>query len=133
MNSVEEIKIFLVEDNPMYPFIIDAMLLDMGNFKVTSFNSGEVCVAALDDNSPSLVILDYDLGDGMNGMETFKAIQVKRPNTPVIVLSSQTKVQVATDLFALGVFDYIEKGNGVGVLNKLKNSIVKALNIVVYG
>lgn len=45
----------------------------------------------------------------MNGLDTFKIIHSREPKIPVIILSSQTDVQVAADLLKAGVFDYIEK------------------------
>ncbi len=61
------------------------------------------------DNNPDLIILDYNLDKGMNGLDTFKIIHSREPKIPVIILSSQTDVQVAADLLKAGVFDYIEK------------------------
>jgi len=120
-------RIFIVEDNFMYSYLLGTMLKEYGNFKVTSVGTGEECIGLL-DNNPDLVIMDYNLETGLTGLDTFKVIHSRRPKLPVIILSSQTDVQVAADLLKLGAFDYIEKKNKEAAMEKLQSSILKALN-----
>lgn len=126
MNAAGQIKLFIVEDNFMYSYVLGEMLKEYGNFKISSLSSGEKCIELL-DNNPDLVILDYNLDKGMNGLDTFKIIHLKKPKIPVIILSSQTDLQVAADLLKQGVFDYIQKQNNETAMEKLKDSIIKAL------
>ena len=126
MNSPENSKIFIVEDNFMYSYILEEMLKEENNYKITTFSTGEGCVEML-QNNPDLIILDYNLEGAMNGMDTFKMISSMKPKIPVIILSSQTDVQIATDLLKMGAFDYIQKKDGETALLNLENSIFKAL------
>ena len=128
MNSKGQIKLFIVEDNFVYSFMLEAMLKDYGNFKITSFNSGEECIELL-DNNPDIIILDYNLEGKLNGSDAFKMIHSKKPKTPVIILSSQKDVQIAADLLQNGVFDYIQKSGGELALTKLRDSVFKALKM----
>lgn len=127
MNSKGQAKIFLVEDNFMYSYVLDSVLKDYGNFVITTFETGEACLQLL-SNNPDLVILDYNLGKGMNGMETLKAIKAQKPKTPVIILSNQDDIQVAADLLHAGAYDYIQKKNQKEAIEKLTNSVVAAIN-----
>ncbi len=126
MSTQGQIKIFIVEDNFMYSYILEEMLKEHGNFKIASFTSGEKCIELLDSN-PDLVILDYNLDDSMTGLDAFKVIHARKPKIPVIVLSSQTDIQVAADLLKLGVFDYIQKKDNETAMQKLRDSVIKAL------
>lgn len=128
MNSSNQIKLFIVEDNFVYSFILEAMLKEYGNFSISTFNTGEECIEML-DNNPDIIILDYNLEGKMNGLDTFKMIHSLKPKTPVIVLSSQTDVQVVADLLEIGVFDYIQKSGGEIALIKLRDSVFKALGM----
>ena len=101
MNSPENSKIFIVEDNFMYSYILEEMLKEENNYKITTFSTGEGCVEML-QNNPDLIILDYNLEGAMNGMDTFKMISSMKPKIPVIILSSQTDIQIATDLLKMG-------------------------------
>lgn len=109
MNSGKKYTIYIVEDNDLYAMILDHNLKDAFLFNSTTFASGEDCINNL-NNNPDLVILDYHL-KGMNGLETLKQIKKMRPTLPVIIISSQTDLQIALDLMSQGADDYIEKNN----------------------
>lgn len=127
MNSKGQAKIFIVEDNFMYSYVLDSVLKDYGNFVITTFESGEACLQLL-SNNPDLIILDYNLGKGLNGMDTLKAIKAKKPKIPVIILSSQEDIQVTADLLHAGAYDYIQKKNQKEAIEKLTTSVVAAIN-----
>ena len=68
------------------------------DFAVETYPTGELCIESL-ANGPDIIILDYHL-DGitegaMNGMETLKKIKALHPDIPVIMLSSQDKIEIA--------------------------------------
>jgi DNA-binding NtrC family response regulator len=126
MTSPGQIKLFIVEDNFMYSYVLEEMLKEYGNFKISSFTSGKKCLELLDSN-PDVIILDYNLEDGMNGLDTFKIIHTSKPKIPVIILSSQPDLQVTADLLKHGVFDYIQKKDNETAMQKLRDSILKAL------
>jgi DNA-binding NtrC family response regulator len=125
MKSIGQIKIYIVEDNFMYSFVLEEMLKEHGVFKVTSFASAEECIEIL-DNNPDLIILDYNL-EGMNGLDAFKIIHAKKPKIPVIILSGQSDVQVTADLLKMGAFDYIEKKDKEKTMTKIQNAVLNAL------
>lgn len=127
MNSKGQAKIFIVEDNFMYSYVLDSVLKDYGNFVITTFESGEACLQLL-GNNPDLIILDYNLGTGINGLDTLKAIKAQKPKVPVIILSSQEDIQIAADLLHAGAYDYIQKKNQKDAIEKLTNAIVAAIN-----
>lgn len=106
--------------------MLESMLRESENLKVTSFTSGEECLELI-DNNPDVVILDYNLEGSMTGLDTFRGIRLKKPRIPVIVLSGQKDVQVAADLLKEGVFDYIEKKAAEQTLEKLREAVLKAL------
>jgi two-component system, OmpR family, response regulator len=122
MNSKGQAKIFIVEDNFMYSYVLDHALKEYGNFVITTFDSGEECIQLL-GNSPDLVILDYNLGKGMNGMEVMKAILAKKPKTKVVVISGQNDVQLTADLMKEGAYDYVEKRDTKATIERLLQSI----------
>jgi len=56
-----------------------------------------------------LVILDYDFGANMNGLEALPQIKKIRPDLPVIVLTGKGSVPVAVEAMKLGAADFVEK------------------------
>ena len=112
MNDGNKIKLFLVDDDAVYLKLLEIEFLQHANFTIETFATGEVCVANLSHN-PDVIILDYRL-DGvdktaMNGIETLDKIKELKPDIPVVMLSSQDKIEVAINCMHHKAFDYIVK------------------------
>ncbi len=112
MNNEKKIKFFLVDDDALYLKSLAIDFLQHANFIIESYATGELCIANLSHN-PDLIILDYHL-DGidktaMNGIETLDKIKAFNPDIPVIMLSSQDKIEVAIDCMHHKAFDYVVK------------------------
>lgn len=112
MNNNNKIKIFLVDDDPLYLKLLEIEFLKHGDFDILTFPTGEACLLKI-GNQPDFVILDYHL-DGidekaMNGMATLDLIKENNPDTPVIMLSSQDKIEVAIDCMHHKATDYVVK------------------------
>jgi DNA-binding NtrC family response regulator len=112
MNEGNKIKLFLVDDDSVYLKLLEIEFLQHANFAIESFATGEICIANLSHN-PDLIILDYRL-DGvdktaMNGIETLDKIKAFNPEIPVVMLSSQDKIEVAINCMHHKAFDYIVK------------------------
>jgi two-component system response regulator AtoC len=119
-------KLFIVEDNFMYSYTLELIFRERENFKVTSFSSGKECIELL-DNNPDVIILDYNLESDITGFEIFKIIHAQRPLIPIIILSSQSDLQIVADLLKHGAFDYIEKKNMDDTIDKLHQAVIRAL------
>jgi two-component system, OmpR family, response regulator len=112
MNEGNKIKLFLVDDDSVYLKLLEIEFLQHANFAIESFATGEICIANLSHN-PDVIILDYRL-DGidktaMNGIETLDKIKAFNPEIPVVMLSSQDKIEVAINCMHHKAFDYIVK------------------------
>jgi two-component system nitrogen regulation response regulator NtrX len=57
----------------------------------------------------SLVILDYDFGQKMNGLEALSRIKKMQSDLPVIILTGKGSVPVAVSAMKLGADDFVEK------------------------
>lgn len=124
---LNEIRIFIVEDSFTWSFMLETILHDNGNFRISTFKDGHSC---LDDlgNNPDIVILDHTLEGDLNGLDTFKAISKLKPKTPVIVISGQEDIQVTADFMRMGAFDYIQKDREKAI-PRLVESVSRALNL----
>ena len=112
MKTDNEIKIFLVDDDALFLKVLEIELGNIGNFIVESFSTGELCLARL-SQYPDLVILDYHLDsidkNAMNGISTLDKIKTVYPYLPVVMLSSQDKIEVAVNCMHHKAFDYVVK------------------------
>jgi len=126
MKPLSQTRIYLVEDNFVYSYVLEQALKEHGNFKITTLSSGEDCIAALENDIPDLVVLDYNLEKGMNGLDTLRQIR-KKTRIPVIILSSQPDAQVAADFLKEGATDYIQKKSNDQSMEPLCAAILQAL------
>jgi DNA-binding NtrC family response regulator len=112
MKPVNQIKLFLVDDDVLFLKSMEINFLLDGNFIVETFASGEACIARV-STSPDIIILDYLLNgidkNAMNGIVTLDKIKVLNPGIPVIMLSAQDKIEVAVDCMHHKAFDYVVK------------------------
>jgi two-component system OmpR family response regulator len=108
----EKIKLFLVDDDKVFLKSLEIEFLSHADFIIDTFATGELCLASL-SKTPDVIILDYHL-DGiektaMNGIETLDKIKMINPDIPVVMLSSQDKIDVAISCMHHRAFDYVVK------------------------
>jgi two-component system, OmpR family, response regulator len=108
----DRVTIFLVDDDAVFLKSLEIDFKNHGDFDVQTFATGELCVKAL-DHKPDIIVLDYHL-DGidktaMNGIETLDKVKNFNLDIPVIILSSQDKIEVAVNCMHHKAFDYVIK------------------------
>jgi len=112
MKNGQLIKLFLVDDDSVFLKLLEIEFLQHENFNIETFATGELCVAHL-SNSPDVIILDYHLDgidkNAMNGIEALDKIKSYNRDIPVIMLSSQDRIEVAINCMHHKAFDYVVK------------------------
>ncbi|MDD4293400.1 MAG: response regulator, partial [Bacteroidales bacterium] len=112
MSNEKKIKLFLVDDDALYLKVLEIELMHNDNFILETFATGEMCIANL-SQKPDVIILDYYLDsfdkNAMNGIEVLDKIKAIDPDIPVVMLSSQDKIEVAINCMHHNAFDYIVK------------------------
>ncbi|MBN2262699.1 MAG: response regulator [Prolixibacteraceae bacterium] len=133
MTNKKKIKIFMVDDDALYLKALEIDFLHKADFEIKTFATGELCLAHLSEK-PDVIILDYFLDSvdktAMNGIETLDKIIQSDPETAVIILSSQDKIEVAVECMHHKAFDYIVKSETAFLrLKKTITQIVHTRNI----
>ena len=129
MQNENKIKLFLVDDDTVFLKLLEIEFLQHANFDIETFSTGEKCIANLSQN-PDIIILDYHLDgiekNAINGIETLDKIKEFNPEIPVIMLSSQDKIDVAVSCMHHKAFDYIVKSETAFVrLQKAISTVFK--------
>jgi len=125
----EKIKLFLVDDDVVFLKLLEIEFLQHVDFEVETYVTGELCIASISHN-PDVIILDYQL-DGVdksaiNGIQTLDKIKAINPEIPVVMLSSQDKIDVAIDCMHHRAFDYVVKSETAFIrLQKIITTIFK--------
>ena len=112
MNSEVKIRVFLVDDDAVFLKSLEIEFSHYPEFIIETFSTGELCITNL-TNNPDVIILDYHL-DGidrmaMNGIDTLDRITAYNRDIPVIMLSSQDKIDVAISCMHHLAYDYVVK------------------------
>lgn len=122
--------IFLVDDEPIQNEMLKDFLSERYTYEIKVFESGEEALANMHLH-PEIVVLDYHLNahlnDAKNGVDVLKDMKDKHPDTQVIMLSGQDKIDVAVDTMKFGAFDYIVKGESA--FPRIENVINNASEI----
>jgi len=112
MKNDNKINIFLVDDDALFLKSLEIEFMQHDGFNIETYATGELCIENL-SLTPDIIILDYHLDgieiNAMNGMETLDKIKESNPDIPVIMLSSQDKIEVAINCMHHKAFDYVVK------------------------
>jgi CheY-like chemotaxis protein len=117
-------KILVIDDQELVILSLSKCLTDLG-YEVKSANNVFNAIAAYDEFQPNLVIADinmpvltssidtnqpFSVNDKASGLEIVKYIkQIKKHDTPVMILSGNNDEEVILKGFDLGVSDYMKK------------------------
>ena len=112
MKNENRIKLFLVDDDVVFLKALEIEFLQHADFVIETYTNGESVLEKLSQH-PDVIILDYHLDginkDAMNGIQTLDKIKTINPDIPIIMLSSQDKIDVAINCMHHRAFDYVVK------------------------
>ena len=107
-----KIKIFIVDDDPVFLKFIEIQFLEKEIFVIETYKTGELCLKNLAD-APDIIILDYSLNsvikNAMTGLETLDKIKSLNAAIPIIILSSQDQIDIAVEFLHHKAVDYVIK------------------------
>ncbi len=127
MKNENQIKLFLVDDDALFLKALEIEFLQHADFAIETFATGELCLQHLAKN-PDVIILDFHLDgvdkNAMNGIATLDKIKAFNSDIPVIMLSSQDKIEVAVECMHHRAYDYVVKSETAFMrLQKIISSI----------
>jgi DNA-binding NtrC family response regulator len=114
------IRIFVVEDDPVFQRLVKYVVEMDTDHEVHVFTTGKECLSNL-SLKPDIVSLDYSLPD-MTGEEVLKRIKAFDPEIGVIILSGQQDIGTAVKLLREGAYDYLIKD--AETKERLQNALV---------
>jgi len=120
------LKILSVEDDPIsltliretFKYYEDANLINMANFELTNVETLAEALESLSRNSFDLVLMDLNLPDS-RGLETLRKLYLKKPGTPVIVITGISDEETAIKALQIGAEGFLIKGQ-MGINNLLQ-------------
>ncbi len=101
--------ILIVDDERDIRELISDILEDEG-YATRKAGNSEDCMAQLNQELPSLLILDIWLKDSqMDGIDILKTVKRDNPEVPVVIISGHGNIEIAVAAIKQGAYDFIEK------------------------
>jgi len=100
-------SILIVDDEPGVRQSLTGILSDEG-YLADAVESGEACLASLEERRYDLVLLDVWLPK-MDGLETLSRLREIDPHLPVVAISGHGNIETAVKALRLGAQDFVEK------------------------
>lgn len=116
MNETKKKTILLVEDEVLIA-LSEKMSLEKYGYGVITSLTGEKAVEIFQANPAiDLVLLDIDLGDGIDGTETATRI-LKARDIPIVFLSSHSEPEIVEQTEKISSYGYVAKNSKITILD----------------
>ena len=100
-------SIWVVDDDHSIRFVLEKALSREG-LPVRSFSNARDLMAALDEDSPQVLVSDIRMPGG-SGLELLAKVKERLPNLPVIIMTAYSDLDSAVSAFQGGAFEYLPK------------------------
>jgi PAS domain S-box-containing protein len=108
-------RILLVEDDAISA-LAERHALESAGYHVTVAATGETAVAvATEEPRPDLILMDIELGKGIDGTETAERI-LRSFSVPIVFLSTHTDPEIVARTERIASYGYVLKNSGTTVL-----------------
>lgn len=116
MSELRRKTLLLVEDEVLIG-MAEKMMLETYGYTVKTSISGEQAIEAVQANAGiDLILIDIDLGSGIDGTETARQI-LKDRDLPIIFLSSHTEQDIVEKTEKITSYGYVVKNSSITVLD----------------
>lgn len=109
VKRMSEIKVLLIEDDPMVLEINKAFIEKVKRFKVIdTASNGTEGLKRIRKHKPDLVVLDIYMPE-QDGIETLQQIRAEKIQVDVIIITAANDLETIRSMMQNGAFDYIIK------------------------
>ena len=101
-------RILIVDDEEVVRSLCSRLLTPLG-YPVETAADGHQALACLEKQPFDLVITDYSMPGGLDGLALGHAIRRRFPNTQIILMTAFPAVNTAVEMLRMGACDYLIK------------------------
>jgi len=116
MNEKSQKTILLVEDEILIAMTEKTQLEKYGYAVITASTGAKAVAAAKDNRSIDLILMDINLGQGIDGTEAAQLILNDR-DVPIVFVSSHTEPEVVEKTEKITSYGYVVKNSSITVLD----------------
>lgn len=121
--------ILVIDDDRSVRHLVKSGLEGHHGFRVITAEDGDLGLRLLEDEQPSVALLDIFLPE-YNGLELFRKIRAIDSKLPVIFITGDTSSETAIEAMRAGAFDYLAKPLNIEQLRNLTLSAAKARQLM---
>ena len=99
--------VWIVDDDHAIRWVLERAL-QQAQISYRSFEDGQQLLAALESDSPSLIVSDIRM-PGIDGLSLLQRLQQQIAHVPVIIMTAHSDLDSAVDSYQGGAFDYLPK------------------------
>jgi two-component system NarL family response regulator len=111
--KVDTIKIFVVDDHPLFRYGLMSVINEYPEFQIVGDADNSIeALSRIEEIQPDIVIMDVYMPDG-DGIQTTTAIKQKLPKTEIIILTISDNEDILLRAIKAGAKGYLLKGVGI--------------------
>ena len=123
MESSEKVKILVIDDElSMRQFL--QILLKKDGYDVTTAENGEIALSKLRKEKFSVVLMDYNMPEAIDGIDLLNELLHTSPKSQVIVITAYASTEQAIKAIELGAVDYVSKPFNVAEIRDIVKKCV---------
>jgi DNA-binding NtrC family response regulator len=116
-------KVLIIDDDAAVTNYFMVFLVQTGLFEPSIVNDSREVAGLLEREKFDVIMLDMDMPN-VSGMDILRAMRTKGSDTPVVILTGVSDVDLAVRAMKLGAFDYLTKPvDDQNLLQVLENAI----------
>lgn len=127
--SKKPIRILVADDDESLRSVLK-QVLSMDGYEVTLTASGEEALAAFKKEPCSLIITDIRMGN-ISGIQLLQEVKRLRPDTQVIIITSNATLDTAITAIQAGAYDYITKPfDDIALISSVAGRAVEKIRLI---
>lgn len=121
------LNVLIAEDHPLVSRGLEAMLSMTEDLELAGIvHNGDDAVAAVKKKPIDVVLIDVNLGAGVDGIETTKRIKKAAPRTKVLIFTTFTDPGTVAEAVKAGAEGYLSKGSS-------REAVIQAIHDIAEG
>ncbi len=110
-------RILIIDDNR--EFVDDLNLLLQNDFDCSGVHSAERGLEVLDQKNFDAILLDIELGAGMDGFEFLTRIKKEDTSIPVVMITKDQSISTVVKAMKMGAYNYVGKKPDLAELKQI--------------
>lgn len=104
------VKIFIVDDSVVARTMLKNILAKNSDYEIVGeASSGQGGIIMLEEANPDIIMLEANIGGGMNIEDIVKEMKKLMPQTKIIVCSDPNKTKLVISASEVGADDFVSK------------------------